>query len=163
LNPTFFARILLPLLIFAAAIGIFLNYTDPPYTKPTKPTKPTKQCNIDLKQECIVFDNEQQISVRFLQAIDVEEELFLTITVPHNTEIEKMWVQGINMYMGKNAVLSDSVYAEKLKKVYNARLFLGSCSEPAMRWQLVIQTVNDNQSKQSWFFNFSTDKNKKTE
>ncbi len=155
MNPTFFARILLPLLIFAAAIGIFLNYTDPPSTKPTK------QCNIDLKQECIVFDNGQQISVRFLQAIDVEEELFLTIKVPHNTEIEKMWVQGINMYMGKNAVLSDSVYAEKLKKVYNARLFLGSCSEPAMRWQLVIQTVNDKQSKQSWFFNFSTDRNKK--
>ena len=156
LNPTFFARILLPLLVFAAAIGLFLNYTDSPSIKPTK------QCNIDLTQECVVFDNEQQISVRFLQRIEVEEELFLTITVPNNTKIKKMWVQGINMYMGKNAVLSDSVYAQKLKKVYNARLFLGSCSEPAMKWQLVIQTINKHQSEQSWFFNFSTDRNKKS-
>ena len=136
---------------------MFLNYTDSP------PIKPTKQCNLDLTQECVVFDNNQLISVRFLQKIEVEEELLLTITAPNNIKIVKMWVQGINMYMGKNAVLTDSVYAQEMKKVYNARLFLGSCSEPAMRWQLVIQTTDDNQSEQSWFFNFSTDRNKKAE
>jgi hypothetical protein len=155
LKTTFFARILLPLLIFAVAVGLFLNYTDSP------PIKSTKQCNIDLTQECIVFNNNQKITVQFLQEIEVEEEILLTITIPNNTKIKKMWVQGINMYMGKNAVLSDTVYAQKLKKVYNARLFLGSCSEPAMRWQLVIQTTDVNQSEQSWFFNFSTDRNKK--
>ncbi|PKG99493.1 hypothetical protein [Paraglaciecola sp. MB-3u-78] len=155
MNPTFFARILLPLLVFTAAVGIFLNYTDSPSIKSTK------QCNIDLTQECIVFNNGQQISVRFLQEIEVEEELLLTITVPNNTKIKQMWVQGINMYMGKNAVLNDSVYAKEDKKVYNARLFLGSCSEPAMRWQLIIQTLDNNELEQSWFFNFSTDRNKK--
>jgi hypothetical protein len=155
LTLTFFSRLLLPLLVFAAAIGMFLNYTDSP------PIKPTKQCNLDLTQECVVFDNNQLISVRFLQKIEVEEELLLTITAPNNIKIVKMWVQGINMYMGKNAVLTDSVYAQEMNKVYNARLFLGSCSEPAMRWQLVIQTTDDNQSEQSWFFNFSTDRNKK--
>ena len=72
-----------------------------------------------------------------------------------------MWVQGINMYMGKNAVLADSTYAKEAKKVYNARLFLGACSEPAMRWQLIIQTTDNNELEQSWFFNFSTDRNKK--
>ena len=55
-----------------------------------------------------------------------------------------MWVQGINMYMGKSAVLTDSIYLEDGKKVYNARLFLGACSEPLMRWQLIIQTIDDN-------------------
>ena len=69
-----------------------------------------------------------------------------------------MWVQGINMYMGKNAVLTDSIYAENGKKVYNARLFLGSCSELFMRWQLIIQTETDAQLEQSWFFNFSSDR-----
>jgi hypothetical protein len=156
LNPTFFAKILLPLLIFIAVIGMFLNYTDSP------PIKSTKQCNIDLTQECVVFDNEQQISVRFLQEVELEEELLLTIRVPNNTQVKKMWVQGINMYMGKSAVLTPSVDAEEGKKVYNARLFLGSCSEPLMRWQLVIQTTDENGIEQSWFFNFSTDRNKKS-
>ena len=156
MNPTFFARILLPLLVFAAVIGIFLNYTD------SSSIKSTKQCNIDLTQECVVFNNGQQISVQFLQKIEVEEELLLKITVPDNTKIKRMWVQGINMYMGKNAVLTDSVYVEDTKKVYNARLFLGSCSEPVMRWQLIIQTENDMQAEQSWFFNFMTDRNKKS-
>lgn len=156
MNPTFFARILLPLLVFAAVIGIFLNYTD------SSSIKSTKQCNIDLTQECVVFNNGQQISVQFLQKIEVEEELLLKITVPNNTKIKRMWVQGINMYMGKNAVLTDSVYVEETKKVYNARLFLGSCSEAVMRWQLIIQTENNVQTEQSWFFNFMTDRNKKS-
>ena len=155
MNPTLFTRILLPLLVFTVAIGIFLNYTESPSIKSIK------QCNIDLTQECIVFDNGQQISVQFLQVIEVEEEILLTITVPNNTKIKQMWVQGINMYMGKNAVLADSTYAKEAKKVYNARLFLGACSEPAMRWQLIIQTTDNNELEQSWFFNFSTDRNKK--
>jgi hypothetical protein len=154
LNPTFFSRILLPLVVFAAAIGLFLNYTDSP------PMRPTKQCNIDLTQECVVFDDVQRISVRFLQEIEVEEELLFTITVPNNTNVKKMWVQGINMYMGKSAALTDSIYADEGKKVYNSRLFLGSCSEPAMRWQLIIQTTDEKQAEQSWFFNFSTNRNK---
>jgi hypothetical protein len=154
LNPTFFSRILLPLVVFAAAIGLFLNYTDSP------PMRPTKQCNINLTQECVVFDDVQRISVRFLQEIEVEEELLFTITVPNNTNVKKMWVQGINMYMGKSAALTDSIYADEGKKVYNSRLFLGSCSEPAMRWQLIIQTTDEKQAEQSWFFNFSTNRNK---
>ena len=157
MKPTFFARILLPLLVFAAAVGIYINYIDSPLKKSKK------QCNIDLTQECIVIDQGQQISVQFLQNIEVEEEISLTVTVPNNTRIKQMWVQGINMYMGKNAVVVDSVYAKDMKKVYNAHLFLGSCSEPAMRWQLIIQTTDNNELEQSWFFNFSTDRNKKAE
>jgi hypothetical protein len=156
-KPTFFARILLPLLVFAGAVGIYINYIDSPLKKSKK------QCNIDLTQECIVIDQGQQISVQFLQNIEVEEEISFTVTVPNNTRIKQMWVQGINMYMGKNAVVVDSVYAKEMKKVYNAHLFLGSCSEPAMRWQLIIQTTDNNELEQSWFFNFSTDRNKKAE
>ncbi len=143
------------MLVFAAVVGVLINYTDSPSIKSIK------QCNIDLTQECVVFDNGQQISVRFLQEIELEEESLLTITVPKNTKIKKMWVQGINMYMGRNAVLTDSIYAEEGEQIYNARLFLGACSEPAMRWQLIIQTTDDNQAEQSWFFNFSTDRNRK--
>jgi hypothetical protein len=156
-NSNFFAKTLLPLLVLAAVIGLFLNYTDSP------PIKATKQCSIDLTQECVVFDNNKQVSVQFLQEIELEEELTLIITVPNNTKIKQMWVQGINMYMGKNAVMVDSIYAKEQQKVYNARLFLGSCSEPAMRWQLIIQTTDESMLEQSWLFNFTTDRNKKVE
>jgi len=110
----------------------------------------------------VVFNNGQQISVQFLQQIEVEEEIALSIELPKNTKIEKMWVQGLNMYMGKSAVITDNIYVQDTRKVYNARLFLGSCSEPAMRWQMIVETSNDSGLQQSWFFNFSTDRNKKS-
>ena len=83
MKPTFFARILLPLLVFAAAVGIYINYIDSPLKKSKK------QCNIDLTQECIVFDQDQQISVQFLQEIEVEEKISLTITTTTDTKIKK--------------------------------------------------------------------------
>lgn len=154
--PIFYAKIFLPLLLLTAAFGMYLNYADPPIIGSGK------QCKIDLTQECIVIENEQQVSVRFLQEIEIEEENLLVIKVHKDIRIKQMWVQGINMYMGKNAVIIDSVYVQSTKKVYNSRLLLGSCSEPAMRWQLVIQTTDDSQSEMSWFFNFSTNRNKKS-
>lgn len=155
LKSTFFARIFLPLLVCAVAFGIFLTYTNP------QDIKSTKQCNIDLTQKCVVFDSGQQLTIQFLKEIEVEEEILLSLTLPNNTTIKEMWVQGINMYMGKNAVIVESIYEQNTKKVYNARLFLGSCSEPAMRWQMIVQTSTDFGLEQSWFFNFSTNRNKK--
>jgi hypothetical protein len=112
--------------------------------------------------ECIILSDGLQISVQFLQDIEVEEELLLSIKTPSSTEIGQVWVQGINMYMGKSAVLANSIYLEEGKKVHNASMFLGSCSEPFMRWQLIIETIDDKQKKQTWFFNFSTDRNKES-
>jgi hypothetical protein len=141
--------------VCAVGFGVFLNYSDP------KDIKSTKQCNIALMEECVVFNNGQRVSIQFLQEIEVEEETLLTLTLPKNTIIKEMWVQGINMYMGRNAVIIESVYEQNTKKVYNASLILGSCSEPAMRWQMIVQTSTDFGLEQSWFFNFSTDRNKK--
>ncbi|WP_299074299.1 hypothetical protein [uncultured Paraglaciecola sp.] len=157
LNSTHFSRLFLLFIILTAAVGLILNYTY------LQPLKTTKQCNLDLAQQCDVFDNGQQVSVQFLQRIEVEEELHLVIKVPENTQIKQMWVQGINMYMGKNVVLADSVHVNQGAKVYNARVFLGACSEPAMKWQLIIQTSDESSNEQSWFFNFSTDRNKKAD
>jgi hypothetical protein len=67
------------------------------------------------------------------------------------------------MYMGKTAIIADNTYVQDTQKVYNARLFLGACSEPAMKWQMIIQTSTNNELMQSWFFNFSTNRNKKAE
>lgn len=145
------------MLVFTAIFGIFLNYTD------SSTVLTTKQCNIDLTQECVVFDSGNKISVQFLQELEVEEELLLTIALPNSSKISQMWVQGVNMYMGKSAVITHSVYLEDDLKIYNSAIFLGACSEPQMRWQLIIQTVDENEVEQTWFFNFSTDRNKKAE
>ena len=156
LKTTFFARISIPLLVCAVALGVFFNHTDP------KNINSKKQCTIELTQECVVFDNGQQISVQFLQEMELEEEILINIIIPKNTTIKNMWVQGINMYMGKTAIISDNVYVQDTQKVYNARLFLGSCSEPAMKWQMIIQTSTNDKLMKSWFFNFSTNRNKKS-
>jgi hypothetical protein len=155
LNPTFFAKLLIPILLCLAAVGLFLNYFSSP------DINFSNQCAVETGSACTLIINHRLVSVEFLQTIEVEEELALSITTSDNIQIKEMWVQGVNMYMGKSAVLSYSVYAQDAKMVYKSRLFLGSCSEPAMKWQLVIQTVDDKQVKQSWFYNFSTDRNKK--
>ena len=125
----------------------------------------SKQCNLDLKQECEVFSSNQQVSVQFLQTIELEEELFFIVKVPKEQQIENMWVQGINMYMGKNIPQIESTYIKDDYKIYKARLFIGACSEPLMKWQLVIYTTQNqitaNAETNSWFFNFTTDRNKK--
>jgi hypothetical protein len=157
LNKTVFQPILVFILVLLAITGILLSYSN------FFPTKTTKQCNLDLTQECNVDDGEQKLTVKFLQTIEVEEELSLVINAPMGTKISAMWVQGINMYMGKNAVLVDTVYVESDKSVYTARLFLGSCSEPAMKWQLVVKTTHKDSEEKAWFFNFSTDRSKKAE
>jgi hypothetical protein len=157
LKTTFFARISIPLLVCAVVLGVFFNYTGP------QNINSKKQCTIELTQKCVVFDNGQQISVQFLQEMELEEEILINIIIPKNSTIKNMWVQGINMYMGKTAIITDNTYVQDTQKVYNARLFLGACSEPAMKWQMIIQTSTNNELMQSWFFNFSTNRNKKAE
>lgn len=124
-------------------------------------TNSTKQCAIKKTDVCHLLSDDRQVSVQFEQPIEIEEELLLTIALPADVKIQSMWVQGVNMYMGKTAVLVDSSYQQKNNIVHQARLFLGACSEPKMKWQLVIKTIDDKKLEQSWFYNFTTDRNKK--
>lgn len=134
-------------------VGLVLSYSKP------NNSDSSKQCHIDLGQECVLFHNNQEVSVQFLQAIEVEEELKLKISVPKQFKIVNMWVQGVNMFMGKHSIFTDAVSLELGQRVYSAHLFLGSCSEPKMKWQLIIQTQNSQKLVESWFFNFNTDRN----
>lgn len=131
-------------------LGLVLNYTL------INQGDTSKQCKIDLQQECILSNDDLQVSVQFLQAIEVEEELKLQIKIPEDAKVVQMWVQGVNMYMGKHAVLTDAIFAQNGFKLYQASLFLGACSESKMKWQLIIQTENSEEAKESWFFNFDT-------
>lgn len=98
------------------------------------------------------------VELTFLQNIELEEELKLEFTLPTSLKLVGTWVQGINMYMGKTALIIDSSQNRGLQEVYQASLFLGACSEPNMKWQLVLQGQNSSGEKQSFFFNFSTER-----
>jgi len=154
LNTARFKQFIFLFLLLSVLTGLILSYTL------FNTIESAKQCKIDLQQKCVLSSNEQQVSVQFMQAIELEEALQLRIEVAKDTEIIQMWVQGVNMYMGQHAVLTESVYVENNHKVYDSLLFLGACSETKMRWQLVIQTQKAQQDTEYWFYNFTTDRNK---
>ncbi|MDU0355096.1 hypothetical protein RS130_15380 [Paraglaciecola aquimarina] len=58
--------------------------------------------------------------------------------------------------MGKTAVIIDSSKTIGSYHHHLSQLFLGACSEPNMKWQLVVQIVDSEQNIQSYFFNFET-------
>lgn len=91
-------------------------------------------CEIKTKT-CTLSQENGEIRIEFLTPIQTEEEILLNITVPKAIIIEKAWVEGVNMYMGKTPLIRENSH-------YTA--FLGSCNAATMTWRLNIQTKNKN-------------------
>ena len=92
----------------------------------------------------------EQGNYRFTSAINpipLEEEVRATITFPEQALPGKMWVEGINMYMGKIPFIVESQQPGQVKGIF----FLGSCSEPDMRWQLVAEFTHNQQTRRIRF------------
>ena len=64
-----------------------------------------------------------------------EEQLDIAVTLPDNLTITSARIEGINMYMGVIPV----VLKQQGKNEWAGWFMLGSCSEPQMQWQLLIQ------------------------
>ncbi|WP_158968910.1 hypothetical protein [Paraglaciecola sp. L3A3] len=150
MNLSFFSKILIILLVLSSIFGVFLYFHNDKYIIPSS------QCDIDGMRVCRLINDQKILSVQFTQPIELEEELNLLIKVPESVVLHQTWVQGINMYMGKSAVMVESTYSEAGGLAYQSKLFLGACSEPDMKWQLVVQTKDSEQNIQSYFFNFET-------
>ncbi|MEO9945385.1 MAG: hypothetical protein ABJH28_12100 [Paraglaciecola sp.] len=150
MSPTFFTRTLITIAIILVVIGFLFSQSN------NFGLKTNTQCNLDNKTQCELNTQSEVVSVKFLQTIQLEEELKLTITLSDSLKIKQIWVQGINMYMGKTAVILENVTHISSSFTYDGLLFLGACSEPDMKWQLIIQTENTEKVTQSWFFNFET-------
>lgn len=153
MSPTFFTRTLITIAIILVAIGFLFSQSI------LQEVKSNMQCNLNNQKQCELINNTDNLTVEFLQNIELEEELKLHITSSPTLKIKKIWVQGVNMYMGKTAVFIDSTSETSNEVSYDATLFLGACSEPNMKWQLIIQTENPAHLEQSWFFNFDTARN----
>ena len=122
-----------------------------------------KQCKLEQRLIChFEFSNDQtqQVIVKFADKVQVEEQNLLHLTLPTDYILDKAWVQGVNMYMGQVAVFSDSAASQTSDNSRQQALqfFLGACSEPDMRWQmvLVIKKVSS-QKLETFFVNFSTE------
>ncbi len=81
----------------------------------------------------------------------VEEQIDVSISGLQNAEITSAWVEGVNMFMGKIPVV-----LEQQEDGAKGWFFLGSCSEPKMQWQLVLQLSLADSSSQRVTYVFAT-------
>lgn len=72
--------------------------------------------------------------------VPLEEELTLNFSLGSGVIVKDAHIEGINMYMGKTPIMFDST-TERDDQV-EGMSFLGSCSEPRMRWQVIV-TLQD--------------------
>lgn len=116
----------------AALIGLGLLAALLSYT--LWPAKKTPgDCVLDA-QGCELAYPQGSIQVIFDQPPAVEEQIEFEIVTPSGVVISDIVVEGDNMYMGKIPVFVKASYAQGLKGWF----MLGSCSEPNMRWRMVL-------------------------
>lgn len=116
------------------------------------------QCQLLGLKECVLVIDQQEFVVQMLQPFHVEEELPVKLTFPSQYRLTGSWIQGVNMYMGKTALLPKNSVSDGAKVVSELTFFLGACSEDKMKWQLVLIYLNPvSGEEQKLFYNFSTD------
>ena len=101
----------------------------------------TGQKNFDSEQ---TLNSESGLTVSFQPSPVVpEEEIQVVFQLPPSVVLENSsehiiegWVEGLNMYMGKTPILLNNDVSERTVK---GVMFLGSCSEPTMRWRITLR------------------------
>jgi hypothetical protein len=157
-NHSFKSILILPSLALLIGIGVYFNGSE-------TSLHASKHCDLDDTLICrfnLVNDKAQELNVKFINKVQIEEQNEIFVTLPVDSVIEKIWIQGVNMYMGKIAVFEQATKQDTEDKISNMQFFLGSCSEEKMRWQLVIvikkasgQSVT--RKSETYFINFKTD------
>lgn len=124
---------------------------------PTSKTYQDVQCQIEGSEACSIQQHAQRFIAEFSRPPEVEEEIGVNLTYPDAYELEEAWVQGVNMYMGRSAVLLDSSLKQDGQIISKGMLFLGACSEKNMKWQLVTIFVESRSGRElKLFYNFET-------
>ncbi len=152
LNISLFKQFFPIIVVIFLLSGLYL------YNPLTNTVYSGKQCYFE-GMTCNLNHNDKLITVDFLNdIIEVEEELMINIGYPLDYHLANAWVEGTNMFMGKiNVELNDLNVSEE-RVINNGVLFLGSCSEPHMRWRLVLEfNVSGKSTPEKYYFNFQTD------
>ncbi len=96
------------------------------------------QCYLQ-DSECHIALQEHTIELAFEHfPIQIEEMSAFTVTHDKQLQFQDGWVEGTNMFMGRSQVLEQQVSSTTQMRENQLALFLGACSEPSMRWRLVL-------------------------
>jgi hypothetical protein len=94
-------------------------------------------CTLD-EQKCVINYSEGETLVDFARAPVTEELLSVKIVLPADQKFIDGYVEGVNMEMGKSPFMTNAVS----DRLVEGEIFLGSCTERHMQWQLVIRSRN---------------------
>lgn len=76
-----------------------------------------------------------QLSVRFAALpVQIEDEIYADLRLAEGWELQRAWVEGVNMFMGKTTVIIET--QQKQTGEAGVVFFLGSCQKPTMHWRL---------------------------
>lgn len=94
-------------------------------------------------QTCKLRLLDSQVIVHFDRyPIIIEELLALSIVHDNYFVLQNGWVEGTNMFMGKTNLFIGASPRNEKEVTHEAELFIGSCSEPRMRWKLVLNLTD---------------------
>ncbi|MDM7860837.1 hypothetical protein QTP81_09540 [Alteromonas sp. ASW11-36] len=79
--------------------------------------------------------DQQNFEVSLPEGAKIEEESFVNITSNQGFVIEAIWIEGVNMYMGRSPVIAEIIEDTR----FNGLFFLGSCNTAKMEWVMKIQ------------------------
>lgn len=103
------------------------------------PSKHTLSCTL-VDQKCTIKGNVSETLVEFLATPEVEELISVKIDLPAGQKFIKGYVEGTNMNMGK----SPFMVTNEADNVVIGDIFLGSCNQSSMQWQLTVLTMAEN-------------------
>ncbi len=116
-------------------------------------------------QRCSFDGDLGSLRVTFEQPPEIEEELIIDFYFSANILLKRAWVEGDNMYMGKTPVVPENSTDEALKlnsidalNSFKGIIFLGSCTEPLMKWNLFVEMENST-TKEKRIYRISFDTN----
>lgn len=122
---------------------IFIGCTD----ENTQITQPEIELKSTAKQGVCYFSNAYcqlsvaglNLSARLSRSPLPEEPIDVSIFYPESVAIDSIWLEGVNMYMGKIPVVIDNTITQDAQKVSSGWFMFGACHQPKMEWEIVIK------------------------
>lgn len=113
------------------------------------------ECQL-ISTHCNVKIGDTDIKISVSAAPQIEEMTDLTISLVKPEQVEQVWVEGVNMYMGIIPVPKNAASpGQEASSEWQGWFSLGSCTEPNMQWRLAIK-LKDQQQLALVYFDTST-------
>lgn len=94
-----------------------------------------------VNSHCRINHNNNVVLSTFSSIPEPEMSITVNFSLPDYLEIDSVWIEGVNMYMGKVPVLVEETEPGE----WSGWFMLGACSEPVMRWKMIMYLKNSNE------------------